>query len=61
MAAGHPLRHHKGYRVADDGMPVEPVNAKTINKVDIAWNEEGTDTSQTRFLSLDNRLTMGAA
>jgi hypothetical protein len=41
-------------------MSVEPGNAKTISKVDIAWNEEWTDTSQTRFLPLDNRLTIRA-
>jgi hypothetical protein len=43
----------------------DPNNAqglKMTNKVDIAWNEEWTDTSQTRFLSLDgNRLTIRTA
>ena len=33
-----------------------------VNKVDIAWNEEWTGTSQTRFLSLDgNHLTIRTA
>jgi hypothetical protein len=35
---------------------------KIINNVDIAWNEEWTGTSQTRFLSLNgNRLTIRTA
>ena len=39
--------------------PSNPQGLKMINKVDIAWNEEWTGTSQTRFLSLDgNRLTI---
>lgn len=39
--------------------PNNPQGLKMINKVDIAWNEEWTGTSQTRFLSLDgNRLTI---
>jgi hypothetical protein len=43
----------------------DPDNSKSlkmVNKVDIAWNEEWTGTSQTRFLSLDgNRLTIRTA
>jgi hypothetical protein len=43
----------------------DPSNAqglKMTNKVDIAWNEEWTDTSQSRFLSLArNRLTIRTA
>lgn len=39
--------------------PDNPRGLKTVTTVDIAWNEEWTGTSQTRFLSLDgNRLTM---
>jgi Lipocalin-like domain len=39
--------------------PNNPQGLKMSNKVNIAWNEEWTGTSQTRFLSLDgNRLTI---
>jgi hypothetical protein len=39
--------------------PNNPQGLKMINRVDIAWNEEWADTSQTRFLSLDgNKLTI---
>ncbi len=42
--------------------PDNPKGLKMVNKVDMAWNEEWTGTSQTRFLSLDgNRLTIHTA
>ena len=39
--------------------PDNPRGLKMVSVVDIAWNEEWTGTSQTRFLSLDgDRLTI---
>jgi len=42
---------------------IDPNNSqglKMINEVDIAWNEEWTGTSQTRFLSLDGIGSLSA-
>jgi hypothetical protein len=42
--------------------PDNPKGLKMVNKVDIAWNEEWTDSSQTRFLTLEgSRLTIRTA
>jgi hypothetical protein len=42
--------------------PDNPQGLKMVNDVDIAWNEEWTNTKQTRFLSLaGSRLTIRTA